>query len=224
LKVPPEAFQLSETPHHKCLFSIASAAKRDREAPAIKPLESILVTITLFEHNVGLSLDVIPHTGANVTAIPLHTARDIKISKTKVNLRTPGGDTLKVLGSFEAYIGLRGNYPEYTIYVIDGLTRPLLSRTMLKELGLVHKEFSNQDISLVHDLQASITDPNLREVKPTPETHVDALIITEHGPAFDILMNEFKDLFDGQCNKMKSADYHIELQDDVKPVCMLIRP
>jgi hypothetical protein len=31
-------------------------------------------------------------------------------------------------------------------------------------------------------------------------------------------MNEFKDLFDGQCTKMKSANYHIKLQDDVKPV------
>jgi hypothetical protein len=31
-------------------------------------------------------------------------------------------------------------------------------------------------------------------------------------------MNEYQDLFDGQCTKMKSADYHIELQDNVKPV------
>jgi hypothetical protein len=128
------------------VFSIASAAKRDCEAPAIPPLESILVTITPFDHNFALSLDIIPDTGANVTAIPLHKARDIKLSKTKINLRTAGGNTLNVLGSFEAYIGLRGNYAEDTIYVVDGLTRPLLSRTMLKELGLVHKEFPNQDI------------------------------------------------------------------------------
>ncbi len=31
-------------------------------------------------------------------------------------------------------------------------------------------------------------------------------------------MNDVRDLLDSQCTKMKSADYHIELQDDVKPV------
>jgi hypothetical protein len=123
-------------------------------------LEAILVTITPFEHDVALSLDVIPDTGANVTAIPLDKARGIELAKTKIVLCTAGGETLNVLGSFEAYIGLRGNYVEDTIYVVDGLTRPLLSRTMLKELGLIHKKFPNQDISYIHELRASDSQGN----------------------------------------------------------------
>ena len=205
-------------------ISLASAAKRDREAPAIQPLESILVTITPFEHDIALSMEVIPDTGANVTAIPLDKAKGIKISQTKVVLRTAGGNTLKVLGSFEAYVGLRGNYAEDTIYVVDGLTRPLLSRTMLKELGLIHKEFPHQDIASVDAIQASSTNqpgsgrPNLQEGPPSTDPSTIAPLMTEHGPAFDALANKYRDLFDGKCTKMKSAEYHIELEKDVKPI------
>jgi hypothetical protein len=88
------------------LISLALATKRDREASTIQPLEAILVTITLFEHNVGLSLDVIPDTEANVTAIPLAKAKEIELSKTKVVLCIAGSDMLNVLGSCEAYVGL----------------------------------------------------------------------------------------------------------------------
>ncbi len=49
---------------------MASALKRDLEALAIQPLETVLVKITPFEHNIALSLDVNPDTGASVTAVP----------------------------------------------------------------------------------------------------------------------------------------------------------
>jgi hypothetical protein len=104
-------------------------------------LEAILVTITPFEHNFALFLGVIPNTGANITAIPLDKAREIELSKTKVVLRTAGSNTINVLGSFKAYVALRGNYAEDTKYVVHGLTCPLLSCKMLKELGLIHQKF-----------------------------------------------------------------------------------
>jgi hypothetical protein len=53
---------------------------------------------------------------------------------------------LNVLGSFQAYVGLCGNYAEDTIYIVDGLTSPLLSRSMLKELGHVHKETKSSQL------------------------------------------------------------------------------
>jgi hypothetical protein len=35
---------------------------------------------------------------------------------------------------------------------------------------------------------------------------------------FDPLFNKYADLFDGRCTKMKSADYSIEFEKDVKPI------
>jgi hypothetical protein len=45
--------------------------KRDQEAPAIQALEAFLVTIIPFEHNIVISLNVLPDKGTNVTATPL---------------------------------------------------------------------------------------------------------------------------------------------------------
>jgi hypothetical protein len=106
----------------------------------------------------------------------------------------------------------------------------------MKELGLIHHDFPFQDIATVNAVQSSAqtkTERDMPLVKvdtealpphrqpasvPTPVPPKSTPFITEHGPAFDTLMNEFRDLFDGQCTKMKSADYHIEVQADAKPM------
>jgi hypothetical protein len=195
-----------------------------------------MVTFRPVSSDMALPLEVVPDTGANVTAIPAVAAYGVALEPTKIILRGADGKALRVNGAFEARVSLKGNDAFETIYVVSGLSRPLLSRTMMKELGLIYRDFPFQDIVALNTVQSSSetkTERDMPLVKVDTEglpphrqpASIPTLVptksmpfITEHGPTFDTLMNEFRDLFDGQCTKMKSADYHIELQDDVKPV------
>ena len=214
---------------------MSPAAKRDREVLALQPLDSILITLTPHSTNVALPLEIIPDTGANVTAIPLSKAHHLQLERTPITLRAADGNPLRVKGSFGAQIGLYGNSASETVYVVDGLARPLLSRTAMKELGLIHRDFPHQDIARINALLAGSTGNTLvnyttkpredsncttkrREDSEPQHPSKGSPIVTDHGPAFDALINEYRDLFDGKCTKMKSAEYHIELENDVKPI------
>jgi hypothetical protein len=76
-----------------------------------------------------------------VTAIPATEAKGITLSHSDIVLRDAGGEELKTLGAFEACIGLQTRSAVGTIYVVQGLSHPLLSRTSMKELGLLHPMF-----------------------------------------------------------------------------------
>jgi hypothetical protein len=95
-------------PEHKC-FSLALTAKRNCEIPAIQPLETILVT---FKPQIGTQtypLEVIPDTGAKVTNVPASLAPKIELHESKVVLRAANKTPVKVIGAFQASIGIKHN-------------------------------------------------------------------------------------------------------------------
>jgi predicted aspartyl protease len=145
---------------------LASADKRDCEIPAIQPLETILVTFVPISSDKVLPLEVVPDTGANVTAIPESAVHGVALEPTKIILRGADGNTLKVKGVFEARVSLKGNETLETIYMVSGLSRPLLSRTTMKELGLIHQDFPLQDVAAVNPVQSSAKTNTERD---TPE-------------------------------------------------------
>jgi hypothetical protein len=159
-----------------------------------------------------------------VTAIPATSAPGIALHDSKIVLRAANGIPLKVVGAFHARISLQQNSADEIVYVVRGLSRPLLSRTTMKELGLIHPDFPFQDLAHAHTLQSfhakpttSGSEPQTHVQVPSPPSKQD-LIVTDHGSTFDRLFNEYADLFDGCCTEMKSADYSIEVEKDVKPV------
>ena len=216
---------VATAPEYDC-FSLASAAKRDRGVPAIQPLETVRVTFTPLDGAPTISLEVIPDTGANVTAIPATTATGIGLEQTTIVLCAANRNSLKVTGAFQARLGLQGNSTNEVVYVVNGLSRPLLSRNSMKELGLIHRDFPYHDVARVNEVISNSHSPSDSGGDSVPQGRIqtpspsqgEKPITTEHGPAFDRLINEYSDLFDGRCTQMRSADYHIELEKDVKPI------
>jgi hypothetical protein len=139
-------------------------------------------------------------------------------------LRAAIGIPLRVVGVFHAHISLQQNSADKIVYIALGLSHPLLLRTTMKELGLIHPNFHFQDLAQVHALQSFHSKPTTSGSEP--KTHIQVTspppkqdpIVTDHGPTFDRLFNEYADLFDGCCTQMKIADYSIQVEKDVKPV------
>ncbi|MBV5344408.1 MAG: hypothetical protein JZU63_02160, partial [Rhodoferax sp.] len=120
----------------KSIRAKGGADKRDCEVLAIESLAQIPVKITPLNHELAFYCDMVPDSGAMVTAIPACQAKGIELYHTDVVLRNAGGVELKTLGVFEACIGLQSLSVIDTIFVVQGLSQPLLSRSIMKELGL----------------------------------------------------------------------------------------
>jgi hypothetical protein len=125
-------------------FSSVSAIKGDHEVPAIRPLETLLVNLEMLASALKFSLEMIPDTGANVTAIPATAAPGIELHDPKIMLRAASGIPMRVVGTFHARISLQSNCTDEVVYVVRGLSRPLLSKYTMKELGLLHPDFPFQ--------------------------------------------------------------------------------
>jgi hypothetical protein len=54
--------------------------------PAIQPLETIQVTFKPFNTELVIPLEVIPDTGANVTAIPTSAVKEIQLDQPNIVL------------------------------------------------------------------------------------------------------------------------------------------
>ena len=124
-----------------CDIFQAAANKRDHEIRAIMPLDKITVKLTPLNHNVVLNIEVIPDTGAMVTAIPATHATGLQLDHTEVVLRNAAGQKLVTLGVFEALIEYKGNATTDVVYVVDGLLHPLIGQGLMKSLGLLHPNF-----------------------------------------------------------------------------------
>jgi hypothetical protein len=83
------------------------ADKRDCEVLAIETLSQIPVRIVPLGHDFAFVCDMVPDSGAMVTAIPATEAKGITLSHSDIVLRDAGGEELKTLGAFEACIGLQ---------------------------------------------------------------------------------------------------------------------
>ena len=79
----------------------------------------------------------LPDTGANITALDITHAKGIILEDTTVTLKVANGTYLKTLGTAEANFTMNGFTAPELIYIVEGLSEPLLSRRMLKALGLL---------------------------------------------------------------------------------------
>ena len=203
---------------------IVACSTTNQVIPKMETLEAVHITFVPDGQSAVKHAMFLPDTGANVTAIAETDAQGVPLSQTSVVLRTADGNVLRTLGTFEASLTLCRNTARERIHVVRGLSRPLLSRRMLKELGLIHKDFPNQEISQINIIEnednASTDDGNrTAHASENPETDdSSSRIESEHGPAFDKLVNEYRDLFSGRCTQMKSQDYHIDVEADAKPI------
>ena len=178
---------------------LASTSTANMDVPNLEPLELVQV------HLVGpegqqIVVNALPDTGANVTAIPITDATTCKPTKTNMVLRSADHSALKTLGIVQMEIKLRGKSTFDNVFVVENLTRPILSKRVLKDLGLIPPDFPHVSI-------------NAADSVTTPEK-----IVTGHGKALDKLVNEFPELFDGQCKVMKNRQYHIDLEEGAIPI------
>jgi hypothetical protein len=63
-----------------------------------------------------------------------------------VILRDAGGEKLKTLGVFEAFVKLQKACTTDAVYIVEGLSQALMSRQMMKGLEFLHKDFPNHVI------------------------------------------------------------------------------
>ena len=198
--------------------------------PEVESLDTIEVTISIPGGGPSVTLDALPDTGANVTAIPLSQALHFKIRKTDRVLKAADGKPLKTVGTVTAFVQLQGKSAIDHVYVVDGLTRALLSRRVLKDLGLVHKQFPHQDLQASAASQdvtrrdtpnsviTSQVNPPSQNVARVDDPNGTSSIMSRNGSDLDSLMNEFPELFDEQCKVMKNGTYHIDLEDGATPM------
>ena len=96
-------------------------------------------------------------TGADVTVLPegnYQPGRDGALETTTRKLSGPTGDKLKVLGKISGYIKRGGEHTIQDIYVVRGLTRPLMGKPAIEALQVVTLKVQ------------SITSKNVRERFP----------------------------------------------------------
>ena len=150
-----------------------AADKRECELLAIEPLAQIKVGIIPLGHNISLKLGMVPDSGAMVTAIPATHAKGVRLTRSDVILRDAMGEKLKTLGVFEASVSWQQTSTTDEIYVVDGLSHALMSRQMMKDLGLLHQDFPHQNVTPKkadkEDQSCGVVQALAAEVEP-PET------------------------------------------------------
>ncbi len=99
--------------------------------------------------------------------------------RTSQVLKAAHGTILNTIGVLKIEICLRVRRTFDSVYIDEGLTCSLLSRSVMKDLGLISQDFPNVTV-------------NTNEKAP--------LTVTEHGQALDKLINEFPELFYNQCS------------------------
>ena len=110
----------------------------------IEVLDTIAVSFKDITTNSSFVLDILPDTGANVTAVSQSQAEPLQVEPTTIELRSADNTSFKVLGRAKCVLSIKGmEAPEY-VYVISDLTKPLVSRRALKALGLLHPNWPHQ--------------------------------------------------------------------------------
>ena len=95
-----------------------------------------MTEVKMDDHKAVFKID----TGADMTAIPkklYDEGQYSQLSKATLVLKGPGGNPLKVMGKFKATLKKRNKTKKETVYVVDVLRTPLLSRAAATELQLV---------------------------------------------------------------------------------------
>ena len=122
--------------------------KLAQKYPLPEHLDTVTINLSFMQPgSKPFSMQILPDTGANVTAIDVSKAKGIALEKTSVVLRVANGTVLNTLGTAECRISRHGNTANELVYIVKGLAEPLLSRRMLKALNMLHPEWPHQSCS-----------------------------------------------------------------------------
>jgi predicted aspartyl protease len=122
--------------------------KLRQKYPPPEPLDTVTIGIQFMNIEAKkFNMDILPDTGANVTAIDASQAQGIPLERTSVVLKVANGTILDTLGTAEAEITRHGNAETELVYIVNNLSEPLLSRRMLKALNMLHPDWPHQDCS-----------------------------------------------------------------------------
>ena len=140
-EVPSTNPQNSESSSTKLQANVIQAV-RVYTVRDLEPLESVAIMVKPHQQGSNdFAINILPDSGANVTAIEEQDAEHLTLNTTSIVLKGAEGSVLNTIGTFKATLSRHGNYAEEDIYVVRGLSKPLLSRRMLKELGAVDPKF-----------------------------------------------------------------------------------
>jgi predicted aspartyl protease len=156
---------LAKTP----IAPIIASIKENLEFAGIEALDTIAMGFRDIDSGHQLILDILPDTGANVTAVSHKHAQHLQIEMTDIELRSADNTQFEVLGKAKCILSIKGREaPEY-VYVIANLAKPLVSRRALKALGLLHPNWPHQDpgIYAVSAAQNSLIVTDLSKPPPT---------------------------------------------------------
>ncbi|CAC5390627.1 unnamed protein product [Mytilus coruscus] len=81
-------------------------------------------------------------TGADVTVISdsdLNGINSIELMKANKRLSGPGNTNLNVVGKFQCMLETKDKFSVQDIYVVKGLSKPLLGRPAIQALGIIDK-------------------------------------------------------------------------------------
>jgi hypothetical protein len=213
----------SGTPGSAKIFSIHNPEK----------LELVQVEIEIRD-GTRRQIEALPDTGANITAfqpeiLPKLGLSNKDMKKATWTPKSADGSALRTLGSVEVRISKLGHTTEFlTAYVIKNLQQPILSRQVLRELGIIPQEFPFVQLSIGNGANfggKSIEklEEALRQARAKRGIHVSAASTTPrielgHGPELDKIANEFSEVFDNtKILTMNGGFYTIELEENAIP-------
>jgi hypothetical protein len=114
--------------------------------PPPQPLDTINVNFQFMQQgSKAFTLTILP----DITALDISQAKGIILEDTTVKIKVANRTDLQVLGTAEAKISRHGNHADELIYIAKDLSEPLLSRNMLKGLGLLHPNWPHQNCAKI---------------------------------------------------------------------------
>ena len=160
------AIQLQSLTQTGVVPTIASIKER-QDFAGIEALDTIAMGFRDIDSGHQFTLDILPDTGANVTAVSQKQAEHLQIEMTDIELRSADSTQFEVLGKAKCILSIKGREaPEY-VYIIANLAKPLVSRRALKALGLLHPNWPHQDPG-IYAVGATQTQPILQDLSIPP--------------------------------------------------------
>jgi hypothetical protein len=175
----------------------------------------------------------LPDTGVNITAFQPEILPQLGMSVD--NLRTvttvpksADGSNVKTLGAVDVRLSKSGHTTKFiTAYVIKNLQQPILSRQVLRELGMIPKNFPFAQLSIgngaeFEDKSIEKLKAALRQARANRGERVSAATFPRvelgQGPDLDKIANEFPQVFDNtKIPTMAGGYYVINLEDGALP-------
>ena len=178
----------------------------------VNTIEKLDLIDVVFQTCAGHSITSgsLPDSGANVNLLPLTTATKIGFrgSISPAGPSLADGSKLSTVGVMSVDILYKDILIKDVQFLISGhITRPILSRKILKRFHLIPENFPFAQVSTVFGNHP----PSSR---PAPPTH---WITLGHGPEIDKIANQYPEVFSGEIRGMTGEPVKIELTPDAQP-------